>query len=230
LRSDPLTPDPSVVLARLAREYEFPRHGNPKNVFWCAVYVLLTAQTTLEQASLALGRIRRRWRTPSALSRAERRLIFGAVRSCGFGQTRAGKVLALSRAVAEKPRGLRPLSRLSDEEVEEELTALPGVAYKSARVVAAMSSLERDRFAVDTHVWRISRRLGWSSARSRDPKPTKPQADRLESLIPREHRRQLHACLVALGRTSCRAQRPDCRVCPLNDLCGHAARRRAVRA
>ena len=217
-----LHPDPELVLERLAREYGFPRHGNPKDIFYSAVYVLLTAQTTLEQAGAALGTLRRRWPDARALSRARPAAIRRLIHSCGFGTTRTQKICALARSVASRKPGLRTLRNLTDEEVEAELVALPGIGFKSARVIAAMSSLQRDRFAIDTHIWRIAQRIGWIPRRRTDRKPTERQADTLEGAIPMACRRQLHACLVALGRDHCRPRRPQCFSCPLKDLCTHA--------
>ena len=215
-------PDPALVLTKLAGEYGFPHHGNPKDIFFCAVYVLLSAQTTLEQAGAALRRLRTRWPTAAKLSRARTSAVRESVQSCGFGTTRTLKIQALARAVAARPRSLRSLHALRDAEVEADLVILPGIGVKSARVIAAMSSLERDRFAVDTHIWRIAQRLGWIPKRRTHRKPTERQADHLEMHIAPEHRRQLHACLVALGRSYCRPLRPRCKECPLRDVCRHA--------
>ncbi len=211
------------MLARLAQEFGFPRHGNPKDVFYCAVYVLLSAQTTLEQATAALKLLRRRWPTATALSRARSDAILRSVRSCGFGATRTAKIRALARTVAGRATSLRALKKLEDAALEAELVALPGIGFKSARVVAAMSSFERDRFAIDTHVWRIAQRLGWIPRRRTNRKPTERQANALEAMIPLGARRQLHACIVALGRTYCRPLRPRCGECPLRGVCLHAA-------
>jgi len=217
-----VSPDPEIVLARLVSEYGSPRHGNPRDIFFCAVYVLLSAQTTLEQAATALKAVRRRWPTASKLAHARPRSLRKAINSCGFGTTRTDKLLALALAVESRSTSLRSLRGMSDNELEAELTALPGIGFKSARVIAAMSSYERDRFAIDTHIWRIAQRLGWIPRRRTDRKPTKRQADDLEARIPVGIRRQLHACLVALGRSYCRPIGPQCETCILVDLCHHA--------
>ena len=214
-----LKPDPSLVLARLNGAFGFPRHGNPRDVFYCAVYVLLSAQTTLEQASEALHDLRRRWPTAAKLARARPDAVRATVHSCGFGQTRTQKILALAEAVEARRPGLSALRRLPDNELEAALVALPGIGFKSARVIAAMSSLRRDRFAIDVHIWRIAQRLGWIPQRRTDRKPTERQADDLESRIPIGVRRHLHACLVALGRSCCRPRNPLCASCVLKDVC-----------
>src|SRR5262245_49157608 len=133
-----VSPDPETVLARLATKYGSPRHGNPRDIFLCAVYVLLSAQTTLEQAATALKAVRRRWPTASKLAHAPPRSLRKAINSCGFGTTRSEQLLALARAVESRSTSLRSLRGLSDNELEAELTALPGIGFKSARVIAAM--------------------------------------------------------------------------------------------
>jgi endonuclease III len=223
-----LKPEPSIVLSRLARAYGFPRHGNPKDVFFCAVYVLLSAQTTLEQAATALADLRKRWPTPTELASARLSAIRRAVRSCGFGTTRSVKIRALARAIVSRPNALRSLRGLPDVTLEAELVALPGVGFKSARVIAAMSELGRERFAIDTHVWRIAQRIGWVAPQQTYRKPTERQADALEQRIQPRLRRHLHAALVALGRDSCRPRAPACERCTLVTLCGHGKAAAAI--
>lgn len=211
--------------ALLAERYGFPEHGNPEDVFFCAIYVILSAQTTLEQATKALDDLRRRWSTADALSRARIREIRRVIDWCGFGAQRAPKILALARAVKANP--LVDLDQLTDTELEARLTALPGIAFKTARVVAAMSSLQRDRFAIDIHTWRIAKRLGWISRVRLDRKPTIRQANELEDRIPSGTRRVLHASLVALGRDCCGPKGTECERCVLKDCCREGQRRLA---
>ncbi len=214
-------------MERLSLRYGRPRHGNPRDPFYCAIYVLLSAQTTLEQAGAALRGIRKRWSTPLALSNASADELHESIRSCGFGAQRTPKILALAHAVAARSEPLPALKRLPDNELEAELVALPGIAFKTARVVAAMSSYDRDRFAIDTHTWRIAYRLGWIRGVRLDRKPTLPQANALEERVPVGMRRELHACLVALGRDCCGPKATNCERCPLSDVCKQGLRRRS---
>jgi endonuclease III len=188
-------------------------------VFFCLVYVILSAQTTLEQATAALRAVKRRWRDARALSTARVSDLRRLIRPCGFASQRAPKIIALAKAVAADGGRLEKLRDLEDDAIEEILVNLPGVGFKTARVVAAMSSLGRDRFAIDTHTWRISYRLGWVQRVRLDRKPTLYQANALEDRIPEGIRRQLHACLVALGRDACGPKVTECERCPLVDLC-----------
>src|SRR5690349_2313029 len=120
---EPRGPKPTLVFARLTARYGFPRHGNPRDVFQCAVYVLLSAQTTLEQARSAHRQLRRRWPSARSLARAEPSELKETIRACGFGDSRSSKILALAEAVTRR-RPLGPLQGLSDERLEDELVRL----------------------------------------------------------------------------------------------------------
>lgn len=221
----PLEPAPELVEELLAREYGFPRHGNPRDPFYCAVYVLLSAQTTLEQASKALQRLRRIWRTPTQLAGASRIDIRAVVNPCGFGRTRTQKILAFAQAVTEgRRKSLRYLHKMTDEEVEQTLVSLPGIGVKTARVVAAMSSLQRDRFASDTHTWRVGSLLGWVPPLKPGYKPTKTQYNWFEASVPVPIRRRLHSQLVSHGREICTPRQAKCFSCCLNRICPSSQR------
>src|SRR5262249_16783656 len=106
------------------------------------------------------------------------------------------------------------LHGMVDTAAFEYLLTLPGMGPKTARCVL-MYSLGRDVFPVDTHVWRIAKRLGWASGGNR---PTARQMHELERAIPPPLRYSLHITMVAHGRAICRAV-PACDICPLRRLC-----------
>ena len=106
------------------------------------------------------------------------------------------------------------MRELSDDEARAYLTSLPGVGPKTAAVVLSFA-LGRDTIPVDTHVHRVSSRLGLVP-----PKTTAENADRLlHDLVPDGLRTPLHVALIRLGRETCKAGVPRCRQCPLLDLC-----------
>jgi endonuclease-3 len=97
--------------------------------------------------------------------------------------------------------------------------SLPGVGPKTAAVVLSFS-LGRDAMPVDTHVHRVTTRLGLVP-----PKVSAERADRiLHELVPEGLRTPLHVALIRLGREICKAPIPRCRICPLNDICPTAPR------
>ncbi|MDO9012453.1 MAG: hypothetical protein Q7U78_11700 [Gallionella sp.] len=113
---------------------------------------------------------------------------------------------------------LEPLRSMSDQEAEDFLLSLPGVGKKIARCVL-MYSLDRQVFPVDTHCWRIARRLGWVRPTQKDRHCAQRDMDRLQSKIPPELRYSLHVNMISLGREICTASAPKCDKCPLAALC-----------
>jgi endonuclease III len=107
------------------------------------------------------------------------------------------------------------LSQWDDERVEDYLTSLPGIGVKSARCIM-MYSLGRKVFPVDTHAWRVCRRLGLTP---QVPKPTPSMEKDLEAKIPVDLRYTLHVNLVSHGRETCTTYWPKCDKCVLADIC-----------
>jgi endonuclease III len=220
-----LTPSAEDVAERLDAAVGFPRHGNPSNVFFCLIYVVLSAKTSIPQATRTLRELRRRWPTAGALAVATQTELGRVIAPCGLASLRAPRILAIARAVNSAPSRFETdtLRKLSDDELENVLVGLPGVGPKTARVVAAMSLLRRDRFAVDTHAWRVSLRLGWVAEPGVRRVPTTPRANTLEARVPKVLRRRLHAQLVSVGREWCR-RTPNCGACPLREICTYSLR------
>ena len=113
---------------------------------------------------------------------------------------------------------LKPLRKMSDKDAEAFLLSLPGVGKKVARCVL-MYSLGRQVFPVDTHCWRIARRLGWVRPTQKDKHCAPRDMDRLQSKIPPELRYSLHVNMISLGREFCSQAAPRCDECPISAWC-----------
>jgi len=113
---------------------------------------------------------------------------------------------------------LKSLHKMSVKEAESFLLSLPGVGKKVARCVL-MYSLGRQVFPVDTHCWRIARRLGWVRPTQKDKHCAPRDMDRLQSKIPPELRYSLHVNMISLGREICTPSSPRCDECPILALC-----------
>jgi endonuclease-3 len=147
--------------------------------------------------------------------------VADAIRSGGLANSKAPRIQAILREVrAREGRfDLGALRDLSDTEARDYLMSLPGIGPKTASVVLSFA-LGRDALPVDTHVHRVSRRLGLIPA-----KASAERADRiLHELVPDGLRTPLHVALIRLGRETCKAPTPRCAECPLNDLCPTAPR------
>ena len=222
------TPSPSVlrrrartVLNRLRTRYGElapPRRSDPLEEL---ILTVLSQHTSDVNAERSFEGLRAAFPSWTRVVRAPTRAVADAIRSGGLADTKAPRIQAIPREVEER-RGafdLSFLADLSDDEARAELVSLPGVGPKTAAVVLSFS-LGRDAMPVDTHVHRVTGRLGLVP-----PRTTAERADRLlHELVPEGLRTQLHVALIRLGREICKAPIPRCAICPLNDLCPTAPR------
>ncbi|HET6792242.1 MAG TPA: endonuclease III [Actinomycetota bacterium] len=210
-----------TVLNRLRKRYGDlapPRRSDPLEEL---IFTVLSQHTSDVNAERAFEALRAALPTWDAVVRAPTRSVADAIRSGGLADTKAPRIQAILREV-EARRGafdLSSLAGLSDDEARAELVSLPGVGPKTAAVVLSFS-LGRDTMPVDTHVHRVTRRLGLVP-----PKTSAERADRLlHELVPEGLRTPLHVALIRLGREICKAPTPRCRICPLKDICPTAPR------
>jgi len=183
---------------------------------------VLSQNTSDANSGRAFEELRRRWPTWEALAAASPDDVADAIRSGGLANVKAPRILAILDEIAERQDGRIDLSWMrsaSDDEVRDYLRSLPGVGPKTAACVLAFS-LGRPALPVDTHVHRVAHRLGFFG--------DKVSAERahavMEELVPPSLRVDMHVGMIRLGREICRAGRPRCEACPLNDLCPTAPR------
>ena len=173
--------------------------GSP---FELLVAVILSAQCTDARVNLTTPFLFARYHDATALAAAEPAEVERIIKSCGFFRTKAKNIIAAARGVVEQHGGEVPRDR-------ESLEALPGVGRKTANVVMSVA-FEDAAFAVDTHVFRVSRRLGLTLATT----PRGVEND-VTKLVPREKWRHAHHWLILHGREICKAPTPLCAECPV---------------
>ena len=142
--------------------------------------------------------------------------VAAAIRSGGIANIKAGRIKSILAEIEarEDSVDLSRLNKLTDQEVDEYLRSLPGVGPKTVACVLTFA-MGRAAFPVDTHVHRVTKRLGWIAE-----KTSADQAHRvLTPRIPKEIRYELHMLLITHGRTICKATMPLCSECVLLDLC-----------
>lgn len=142
--------------------------------------------------------------------------VVDAIRHGGLANSKAPRIQAILREIRDREGGfdLTRLRGMGDAEARAYLMTLPGIGPKTAAVVLSFA-LGRDAIPVDTHVHRVTKRLGMIP-----PKASAERADRLlHDLVPDGLRTPLHVAFIRLGREICKAPTPRCVQCPLKDLC-----------
>lgn len=195
------------ILAELARLYPDARPALIyKTPYELLVAVILSAQCTDERVNKVTKVLFSEHGTPESMLTLTQEQLERYIFSCGFYHNKAKHILSASRDIVEKFAGNVP----SDH---EQLKSLAGVGQKTANVVYAVA-FGGDAIAVDTHVFRVSNRLGLAHAST--PEKTELQ---LKDAIPRSDWSKAHHWLIYHGRRVCHSQRPDCVNCTLAAYC-----------
>jgi len=204
------------VAQRLEGEYgrlEWRSHGDPLDVL---IETILSQNTNDENRDRACASLKRRFPSYEAIAAAAEEELAAALRPGGLHRQKARRIKQILQEIAREQGGfdLSYLRRLSTEDALGKLLRFDGVGKKTAGVVL-LFSLRKPYFPVDTHIRRLSGRLGWI-------RRGEPPHDKLNPLIPDRLKYQLHLHLIRHGRRVCRARRPRCGVCVLSDLCPSA--------
>lgn len=170
------------------------------------VAVILSAQCTDERVNKVTAVLFEEYNTPQKMLELSQEELEKYIFSCGFYHNKSAHILSASRDILEKFGGEVPSTL-------EELKTLAGVGQKTANVVYAVA-FGGDAIAVDTHVFRVSNRLGISVGKT----PQKVE-EGLCAAIPKELWSKAHHYLIYHGRQICHSQKPDCPNCPLKNLC-----------
>jgi endonuclease-3 len=196
--------------ARLAAEYPGTatelcalRHANPYELLAATI---LSAQTTDERVNLATPALFARYPTPEDLAGAAPAEVEGLIQSIGLYRNKARSLVGMAQALVER----------FDSEVPtrmEDLVTVPGVGRKTANVVRSVA-FGLPGLPVDTHVGRLSRRLGLTEQTD----PVKAELE-LNAMVPARERGGFSLRLILHGRQVCDARRPRCDICVLNDFC-----------
>jgi endonuclease-3 len=181
------------------------------------IVTVLSQNTSDGNRDRAYRAMRQRYPTLEELALADPAELAGAIRPGGLANIKAPRILSILREIQEREGGsldLAWMDRAPTARVRDYLLSLPGVGPKTAACVLAFS-LGRAALPVDTHVFRVARRLGFF-----DETVDAVHAHQvMEVAVPAPLRVRMHVGMIRLGRLICRAGRPSCAVCPLLDLC-----------
>ena len=177
--------------------------------FELLVAVVLSAQCTDERVNKVTAELFKEYNTPQKMLTLSQTELERYIFSCGFYRMKAEHILSACKDIMEKFHGEVP-------NTIEELTSLAGVGKKTANVVYSVA-FGGDAIAVDTHVFRVSNRLGLAKGNT----PPKVEAG-LQKAIPKDEWSSAHHWLIWHGRKVCHSRKPDCGNCPLAHVCDYA--------
>lgn len=200
----------------LEARYGRPRRGRSRDPLSTLVGTILSQHTSDTNSHRALARLRARFSSWTAVRDAPLRAVFEAVRPAGLGAVKARRIQAALRRIAAE-RGtlsLEFLRRWPTARAKAWLQDLDGVGPKTAAIVL-LFGLGKPAFPVDTHVYRVGRRLGLI------PRRLSPEGAHawMEEVVRPERYGPVHLLVVRHGREVCRAQGPRCSICPVRRLC-----------
>jgi endonuclease-3 len=167
----------------------------------------LSAQCTDKRVNMVTPALFKKYRTAKDYANAPQAEFENAIKSTGFYRNKTKSIRAAMRVIAEEHNGKVP-------ETMEKLRALPGVGRKTANVVLGNAFNKNEGIVVDTHVARLSQRLGLTKQKDAE----KIERD-LMKLVPREHWTDWSHWLIWHGRRRCHARKPDCSRCEVFQLC-----------
>ena len=178
-----------------------------ENTFQLLVAVILSAQCTDKRVNIITPPLFKAFPTPQAMAAATQDEIFGYIKSCSYPNNKARNLLGAARTLVEKFGGEVPGDM-------DSLLSIPGVGRKTANVLLAVA-FDQAAMAVDTHVFRVSERIGLTTG-SKNPLQTEKVlvANLDDDIIPLAHH-----WLILHGRYVCKARRPDCLNCGLTPVC-----------
>lgn len=196
------------ILLQLHRLYPESRtalyHENPLQIL---VATILSAQCTDAKVNEITPALFRKYPTARHFAEADPAILEQEIRPTGFFRNKTKNIILAAKKIMRDYDGRVP-------DTMEDLITLPGVARKTANIVLSSGFNKAEGIAVDTHVKRLSGRLGLSSHKD----PDKIEQDLL-AIVPKEEWLDFNYMLVNHGRAVCQARKPDCHACPLSHLC-----------
>jgi endonuclease-3 len=211
LRGDALVAHAHEIQRRLLEAYPAAHcELDHRNALQLAVATILSAQCTDKRVNLVAPAVFARYPDAAALAAAEPAELEEIIRSTGFYRNKTKSIIGMAKALVERHAGQVPHTMA-------ELVHLPGIGRKTANVILGNAFGINEGIVVDTHVARLSKRLGLT----RQTDPVKIEAA-LMPLFPRESWAMLSHLVIWHGRRVCDAKKPRCDACELRDICPSA--------
>jgi endonuclease III len=209
------------ILSILKKEYEIPPKIRNRSPLDELILVILSQNTSDNNSEKAFDELFKTFKSYDEIASNDEKNIAKAIKQGGLSNIKAKRIKGVLEVI-HKDGGdytLEYLKDMSDKDALKYLMSIDGVGAKSARCVL-LFSLGLDFMPVDTHVFRVSKRIGLIS---KDINDREKACDFLESFVQPEDRYRLHMCLIYHGRTVCKARKPDCDKCSISKFCDYAS-------
>jgi endonuclease III len=214
-----------LINRRLLEVYGPRRQHSARDPLAELILTILSQNTSDRNSGRAWQRLRQRYRSWEAMLAADTRELYEVIRPAGLGNIKAPRIQAVLAEVLNR-RGSFDLSFLRElpmDEARHWLRSLPGIGPKTAACVLCFAC-DMPALPVDTHVHRVSLRLGLIAPRV----SAEAAHELLESAVPADDVYAFHVNMILHGRQTCHAQRPECARCPLADVCDYGAATRVA--
>lgn len=215
-----------AVHQRLLQTYGYPKWRNPLPPLDELISTVLSQNTNDNNRDRAFASLRERFPTWEAVRDAPEEEVIQAIRSAGLANQKGPRIQSILREISREHGSLSLdfLREWPTEQAREWLARFKGVGPKTAAIIL-LFSLNKPAFPVDTHIYRVSGRIGL--------RPTEMSVEQahnyLARLFPEEAYYAAHLNLIRLGREVCQARRPACPACPVRDLCAFYASQRQAK-
>lgn len=196
------------ILQLLQKTYPNPICGlEYSSPFELMLSLILAAQCTDERVNIIRPQLTKTYPTPKDIQKAGISNVYNIIKSCSFPNNKAKHIIGACTVLLEKYGGNVPNTM-------EELTTIPGIGRKSANIILSECFDKVEGIAVDTHVTRLSKKIGFTNSTD----VTIIEKDLMKK-IPKSLWGQINHTLVTHGKTICIARKPKCHICPINMIC-----------
>ena len=205
------------MIDRLEKRFPDDPERRSRDPFAVLIATILSQNTNDRNSRRAFENLKEEFPiTPESLAQIQPERLKPAIEVAGLYNIRSRRIVEVSRAVLKQFEGdLNPVLSLPLEEARKRLMSIAGIGPKTADVVLLFAG-NRNVMPVDTNIFRVVDRIGF--AKGRNYERTRLA---LERVIPPDKLQWMHILLIRLGREICKPQRPQCRACPINDLCDY---------
>lgn len=210
----------ATIAQKLRAKYNDFDHHNKRNPLDELLFILCSIKRSEQVYLRAYKSLKRAYPSSKLINQASAEKLSKQILWGGMQNQKSRQLKTLLAMITERfgRPTLAPLRKMTEAECEEFLCSLPGVGKKMARCVM-LYSLDKKVFPVDTHCWRISKRLGWITSNDKGKYCSSREMDSLQKMIPSKFRFSLHVNMISLGRDTCLSQSPNCNDCVITAFC-----------